>query len=350
MKCRRLFVLLLAVLSAGTMWAGLSSAQTNELVIAAWGDPYKAGWQKSLIPEFEKKYNAKLIWVEGFSTQTLAKLRAQKDHPEVDIAMMDDGPHRQAVALGLVDRIDRSKLDNTRDLYPIAFEPEDYGMGFAVTASGLYYNTKAFAENHWAPPTSWLDLYRPELRGKVSVHNIGNANGINLLLALNKIAGGTDTNVDPGFAKLKELVPNVVTFDKFGETPTLIQQGTAVLGTWNIDRVANLAASGVPVEFVYPKEGVWGWKEVVTLVKGRPHTDLAYKFIDMMLSKEQQENNAKFIGFGPVNSATKLDPETAKKVLYGNEYVSKVIIPNWQVVNANRPAWTERWNKEIERR
>ena len=28
----------------------LAQAQTRELVVAAWGDPYEAGWRKSLIP------------------------------------------------------------------------------------------------------------------------------------------------------------------------------------------------------------------------------------------------------------------------------------------------------------
>ncbi len=265
-------------------WAAAAPTQTRELVVAAWGDPYEAGWRKALVPAFEKQNNARVVWVQGFSSQTLAKLRAQKDSPQIDVAMMDDGPHRQAAALGLVEKIDRGRLAHAKELYDVAFEPGDFGIGFAVAAYGLYYNTKAFADNKWAPPTSWLDLYRPELRGKVSVHNIANANGLYLLLALNKIAGGTDDNVDRGFAKLKELVPSVVTFDKFGETPTLIQQGSTVIGTWNLDRVVNLASTGVPVKFVGPKEGTWGHKEVVTIVKGRPNQDLAYKWVDMMLS------------------------------------------------------------------
>jgi putative spermidine/putrescine transport system substrate-binding protein len=331
-------------------WASLATTQTRELVVAAWGDPYEAGWRKALVPAFEKAHNAKIVWVQGFSSQTLAKLRAQKDSPQIDVAMMDDGPHRQAAALGLVEKIDRGRLTNVKDLYEVSFEPGDLGIGFASAGYGLYYDTKAFADNKWAPPTSWLDLFRPELKGKVSIHNIANANGLYLLLALNKIQGGTDDNVDKGFAKLKELVPSVVTFDKFGETPTLIQQGSTVIGTWNIDRVVNLAATGVPIKFVGPKEGTWGHKEVVTIVKGRPNQDLAYKFVDMLLSPEEQVNTAKYIGLGPLNRNAKLDPETAGKVVYGPEQIAKLTIPNWEVVNAKRAEWTERWNKEIERR
>ncbi len=51
-----------------------------------------------------------------------------------------------------------------------------------------------------------------------------------------------------------------------------------------------------------------------------------------------------------MNRTTKLDPETAATVLYGPEAIAKLTIPNWEVVNAKRAEWTERWNKEIERR
>jgi putative spermidine/putrescine transport system substrate-binding protein len=343
-------VAVLAVAAVVGGWLSTGGAQTREFVVAAWGDPYEAGWRKSLVPRFEKENGVKVTWVQGFSTQTLAKLRAQKDNPQIDVAMMDDGPHRQAVALGLVDRIDRSKLTSAKQLYEMAFEPNDHGISFGLAVYGIYYNTKAFADNKWAPPTGWMDLFRPELKGKVSVHNIANANGLYLLLALNKIAGGTDTNVDPGFAKMRELVPHVVTFDKFGETPTLIQQGQAVIGTWNIDRVANLAATGVPVQFVYPKEVAWGQKAVVTIVKGRPSTDLAHKWVDMMLSAEEQVNTARFIFYGPVNREAKLDPETAKSVVYGPEAMTRLTVANWEVINQKRSEWTERWNKEVERR
>lgn len=339
-------------LVASLVWAGLALAQTKELVVAAWGDPMESGWRKSLIPNFEKKYGAKIVWVPGGgSAATLAKLLAQKDNPQTDVAMLDDGPHRRLVAAGLVERIDRSRLTNAKDLFDLAFEPEDYGIGISVDGTALLYNTKVFAENKWAPPTSWLDLSRPELRGKVFIQPITLGTGLCHLLALNRIAGQHESkSVDPGFAELKKLMPHVVTVAKTGEVPTLIQQRLAVAGIWTIGYIGNLAATGVPVQIVYPKEGVCGFKQVATILKGRPNQDLAYKFIDMVLSKEEQENTAKFVGNGPLNKHAMLDPEVANKVLYGSEYMSKVWIPDWQVVNDLRAAWTERWNKEIERR
>jgi putative spermidine/putrescine transport system substrate-binding protein len=323
-------------------------AETRELVIASWGGNYEEGWRKSLVPAFEKQFGVKVIWIPSVSTATIAKLQAQKDRPEIDLAMMDDGPHQQAVALGLVDQIDRSKLAHASELYDIAFQPDNYGIGFGLTASGLYYNTKVFADNHWTPPTGLMDLFRPEFKGRETVHSITHSSGMHILLAFNKLGGGTYANMDPGFAKMKELAPNVLTFDKFGDTPTLIQQEASVIGTYFINSVSNLASAGVPVKFVYPSEGALGINEVITIIKGRPNQDLAYKFIDMMLSKEEQENTAKFIGLGPVNKEAKLDTDLAERVIYGQANVDHLFFPDWKVINANRAAWTERWNKEVE--
>lgn len=339
------------VAAALMLTQSIAFAQTRELIVAAWGDPQETAWRKSLIPEFEKQNNAKVVWVQGFSSQTLAKLRAQKDNPQIDVAMLDDGPSRLAAANGLVVKLDRSKLVNVKELYDLAFEPNDYGIGFGLSGTGLFYSPKLFERNNWAPPTSWLDLFRPEFKGKVLVHNITNGNGVNILLALNKIAGGDEKNVELGFVKMKELAPSVVTFDRFGETPTLIQQEAAVIGTITIDRLSNFKAStGSDVRFVFPKEGAWGYKVIVNIVAGRPNVDLAYKWIDLLLSKRQQELTAESIGYGPVNKASQLPPDVAKNVFYGDEFITKLNIPDWGVVNEKRAEWTERWNKEIERR
>ena len=141
---------------------GFATAHAKDFVIASWGDPYKACWAESIIPEFETKHGVEVVYTEGFSSKTLGKLRAQKAKPEIDIAMFDDGPFYQAVQLGLMQELDFSKLPNANDLYAMAQEPKPHGILFAAAGTGLWYNTKIFKEKGWAPPTSWTDLFRPE--------------------------------------------------------------------------------------------------------------------------------------------------------------------------------------------
>ena len=129
---------LLAAIVAGVLAAGTAEAQTNELVVAAWGGKFKEGWDKSLIPNFEKKYGATIVWSVGQNSGgTLAKILAQKDNPQIDVALLDVGPHSQAVKLGLVEKLDLSRLPNSKDLYDVAFEPDNYGIDFAISGTGL---------------------------------------------------------------------------------------------------------------------------------------------------------------------------------------------------------------------
>jgi putative spermidine/putrescine transport system substrate-binding protein len=291
---------------------GFATAETNELVVASWGGKFKAGWDKSLIPNFEKKYGVKIVWSVGQgSAGTLAKLLAQKDNPQIDVALLDEGPHSQAIALGLVEDLDLSRLPNSKDLYPQAFEPNNAGINFAISGTGLIYNTKVFEENKWTPPTSWLDLFRQELKGKIAIHSVRASSGVDLLLALNRIGGGNEENVDAGFAKLQELKPSLLTIVISGnELAPLLQQRAVVASTLSIDDFTTMAASGIPIKFVWPK----------------------------------------YIGFGPLNKKAELPPEVAEKVVYGADTLNRLHATNWQAVNRYRAGWIDRFSKEIESR
>jgi putative spermidine/putrescine transport system substrate-binding protein len=323
-----------------------TGAQAGDLVVASWGDPMYAGWRKSLIPKFEEKFNAKVIWTEGFSSQTLGKLKAQEKKPEIDVALFDDGPFYQAVTLGLCQKVDYSKIPNVKDLFPSARVEGEMGVNFGIVGVGLWYNTEVFERKGWAAPTSWLDVFDPKFKKRISGHTIANGNGVATLLAINDILGGTlPTDMEPGFKKLKEYAEIVVTFDQFGETPTLIQQGTTVMGIWSNDRIWNLSRiGGIPIQLVYPKEGFYGWREAACIPKGRPaeSVELAHIFLDMLLSKEEQENTAKYNGFIPLHPDVKG---------YGTEEEVRNVkwIP-WATVNPYRAQWTERWAKEVERK
>ena len=54
--------------------------------------------------------------------------------------------------------------------------------------------------------------------------------------------------------------------------------------------------------------------------------------------------------FAPINRATRLDPAVAAKVPYGQEQIGRMIKLDFEAMNDNVARWTERFNKEIERR
>ena len=77
-----------------------ASAQQKTFYVAGYGGSFEQTMRKEIIPAFEKKHGVKVEYVAGNSTDTLAKLQAQKANQQIDVAIVDDGPMYQAIQLG----------------------------------------------------------------------------------------------------------------------------------------------------------------------------------------------------------------------------------------------------------
>lgn len=326
-----------------------SGGEAKELVVAAYGGSFEKEFKAKVLPEFEKKYGVKVTYITGVSTDTLAKLQAQKDRPQIDVAIMDDGPQAQAKALGLLEKIDPAKVPNLANVYDIARDKDDVGVGIGVVATGIAYNTKYFQDNKLQPPTSWTDLARPEFKGKLVLQAFSNTYGVHTLVMLARAGGGGEQNIEPGFAKMKEIAPLAVTFEKSADVSNFFLQGQAVVAPWSTSRTYTLAAKGFPIEFVYPKEGAPALFVMASPVKNAPHPELAQTFIDFLLDELAQKTIAEAVFFGPTNKTVKLAEDVQKKVVYGEQGFQALTKMDWATINQNRAAWNERWSKEIEK-
>jgi putative spermidine/putrescine transport system substrate-binding protein len=342
---RRTFVSLAA--AATTLRAMPVRAQSSTLVVAGYTGSFQKGLEQSVIPEFEKKYNCHITYIPGASTDTNAKLQAQKARPQIDVAIVDAGPQAQAASLGLLAPLDEKTVTNLREVYPVAKLPGNVGVAIGLVAIGLAYNTKVFADNHWAPMTSWHDLERPELKGKLVLPSITQTYGLMLLIMEAKLNGGSESNIEPGFTAMKKLAPYAVNFDKTADVSNYFLQNQAIATVWGNSRTNTLRATGFPIEFVYPKEGAGALLATANLVKGAPNPTLAQQFINFLLEPQVQLATAKAVFFGPTNSRTKL-PADISKIVTTSADVKSLIGPNWAVVNDHRAEWTDRWSKEIE--
>src|SRR5581483_2059003 len=258
--------------------------------------------------------NCHITYMPGASTDTNAKLQAQKAHPQIDVAIVDAGPQAQAASLGLLAPLDPKIVTNLKDVYPVAKLPGDVGVAIGLVAIGLSYNTKVFADNHWPAMTSWHDLERPELKGKLVLPSITQTYGIMLLIMEARLNGGSESNIEPGFAAMKKIAPYAVNFDKTADVSNYFLQGQADATVWGNSRTNTLRATGFPIQFVYPKEGAGALLATANLVKGAPNATLAQQFINYLLEPEVQVANAKTVFFGPTNGRTKIPPDVAKIV------------------------------------
>jgi len=342
-------LVLVAALALATLVTPAQAQTPTTLVVAGYTGSFQKGLETSVIPAFEKQCNCHVTYVPGASTDTNAKLQAQRAHPQIDVAIVDEGPQAQAAGLGLFAPLDPKIVTNLRDVYPVGKLPNNVGVAIGLIAIGLAYDTKVFAQNHWAPLRSWHDLERPELKGKLVLPSITQTYGLMLLIMEAKLNGGSETNIDPGFVAMQKLAPYAVNFDKTADVSNYFLQGQAVATVWGNSRTNTLKASGFPIQFVYPKEGAGALLATANLVKGGPNPALAQQFINFLLEPQTQVTNAQTVFFGPTNSRTKL-PENLAQIVTTQADVKSLIDPNWAVINEHRADWTDRWSKEIETR
>src|SRR5947209_12163205 len=145
---RTVFLILTAI--SALAFGDSALAQTKTLYVAAYGGSFEQTMRRDIIPPFEKKHGVKIEYIAGNSTDTLAKLQAQKGNQQIDVAIVDDGPMYQAVALGFCAPIEHLSADIVKS----ARYKDDKAVGIGLVATGFMYNTKYFAEKGFAAPAS----------------------------------------------------------------------------------------------------------------------------------------------------------------------------------------------------
>jgi putative spermidine/putrescine transport system substrate-binding protein len=322
-------------------------AQTKPLVVAGYGGSWEQQLRKDVFPAFEQKHGVKIEYVAGNSTDTLAKLQAQKGNQAIDVAIVDDGPMYQAIQLGFcrpIDGLDKSEL------YPAALFKDDKAVAVGLTGTGFMINTKTFKDKGWATPTSWNDLKDPKFKKLLVIPPINNTYGLYTLMMFARLNGGGEKNIDPGFKVMKEEInPNVLVYEPSpGKMTELFQSNQGQIAVWGTGRVQAFANTGFPVDFIYPKEGApILLASACPVAKASPHP-LAREFIKVLVSAPVQSVFAKEMGNGPVNTKVDVNMPELRMAPVG-ERAKLALQPDWDAINAQREEWTKRWNREVER-
>ena len=95
------------------------------------------------------------------------------------------------------------------------------GVGYTISGYTMFYREDKVKE----PLTSWKDLWRPELKGYISLPDITTTNGPATIALIAKAWGGDLNNDQVAWDKLAELKPSLITaYKNSAELITLVQQ------------------------------------------------------------------------------------------------------------------------------
>ncbi|TGD93051.1 ABC transporter substrate-binding protein [Methylobacterium nonmethylotrophicum] len=339
--------LLTTALSLGAMelFPGLSFAQARPLVFATFTGSWEEAHKAVLVPAYRKETgNAPIVLDPMLSVDQIAKVSAAKANPPIDVMLHDPGPALTALAQDLVDPYPVERSAAFKELIPDAQDPNGPAAFFQVV--GLTYNPDTVK----TPPTSWADLWRPEYKGRVGITNMNSTLGTGFMVEVAKMHGGSEANIDPAFKAMETLKPNLsAVAANPGALATLFQQGQVDISPGNFNAIQILKAKGVPVEFVAPKEGAIAFKTLIQIVKNSPNRDLAFKLIEAAISEPVQTRlmQAPYLVV-PTNTKVKMTGEIARVLARDTDDLKKkFVFQDWKTINAQRPAWIERFNREI---
>ena len=87
---KSLKLLMLTSVAALAFGTGAAQAQSKTFYVAGYGGSFEQTMRQEIIPAFEAKHGVKVEYVAGNSTDTLAKLQAQKGNQQIDVAIVDE--------------------------------------------------------------------------------------------------------------------------------------------------------------------------------------------------------------------------------------------------------------------
>jgi putative spermidine/putrescine transport system substrate-binding protein len=302
-----------------------------------------------VLPAFEKANNVKVVIVPGTSSDILAKVQASKDNPQMHVMFLDDGIMYRAISMGLCGKLQPSA---TLDDIPAKGKIKDEAVAVSLGVTGLAYNTKMFQENGWSAPTSWADMADKRYKDKLVFQSLASSTfGLHGFLMFNRLQGGDETNVEPGFkAWPKTVGPNVLEYiASSAKISEMVQTGEAALFPLTPTQVTALKLKGVPVEYAPPKEGAVVLNVAECTIANNDQPELAQKLAEFLLTPQAQAPALELGDQIPSNPKTPTSDRTRGQVEAMNKYLETAVTIDWDQVNQIRPEWNARWSRSIER-
>ncbi|QAT42563.1 ABC transporter substrate-binding protein [Aminipila luticellarii] len=343
------FSLMLSMAACGSKSENENTAdkEKTKLYVVNWKD-YGSD-DKDFIAAFEKQYNCEIVNTYMSSEEELlTKLRTSKAG-EIDVCLPNCSILPAAIDEGLLAEIDTSKLKNYDGMFEKFKTQKEcfkdnkmYAVPFVWGSTAIAYNTDAVKE----APKSMAALFDKKYAGKIAFRDDYNDAVMSAAIVL-----GQDPNnpsdLDAIKAKLIEQKALNKTYWKTGDEFSKLFAGKQIdIGLMWSGQSASMKQEGQPIAFTVPEDGAIGWVDNWGIASGSKNKDLAYAFIDWMISKDFQYNWASKGGPAPVNqaAAASIDPEYAAAAGMDEASLNRLYFMEYRTDKVKN-TWNELWTE-----
>lgn len=329
-----------AVLRAQKKFAG------ETLHVQFWSGPEGDNIIKNVVDPFKEETGAEVVVDYGNTASSIAKIRAQKNDPLIDVFFMDDiGVYTTAPA-GLLQKLDLSKIPNSADIFEDFVILDGMGIGFFTYTDSLVFNTDHFE----TPPDTLETLWDPSLRDRVGIPASDGMDAMKLLIGAAMLEGGSQQDIEPGFEKLASLKPNVHSFvTDFAAAGELMKSGDLLLMFHATYLWKHQQEQGYPISPTFKVHpGIFTTPACCAIPEGHPGSqELAELFIDRALSAEAQTAMAEGLWYGPTNRKVKLDDVSLTTNLVMPDDFDRVISVDVPELAKVRQDWILRYDQTL---
>lgn len=326
-----------ALLHPSVAHAQAPNFKGRELVAQGFGGQGQDAVQAATFDWFDKTTGAKSSQVPMQSAPAFARMRAEAQNPQIDMYVFSGGQEVVAAKEGLTQPL--GDIPQLARIPASLKDPGGHWVTWGAIGEGILYRTDKFKDK----PASYKDFLRPEVQGHVAFPVISNGYGLDFLIMLARAYGGSERNIEPGFDAMKKISAKATIFRAASDVQGLFTQGDIWMLPYDSATAARAKAQGVPIAFAVPAEGAPAVFLTAVISRNTKNADMARVIIGRMLSPEAQVDVARAVAWGPTNPDTRLPPELTGSI----PQVSALLKLDRDHINANRSAWTERWNREI---
>ena len=302
--------------AAGLMAAvSLASVATSAPVLAADDSDkvlYVYNWTEympdEVIEHFEEQTGIDVVYSTFDSNEAMyAKLKLLNSDNSYDLVFPSTYYIDKMAREGLLQKLDVSKLDHFEDLDPNLVDRDfdkgnQYSVPYMWGSAGIGYNPDYVEEGALI---SWNDLWNDKYRDKLLLSNDMREVFHVALASLGFSGNTTDPDeIKAAYEKLTQLMPNVRAFNSDAARVPFMQGEVDAGLIWN-GEVYQANQEGVPVEYVYPEEGIILWMDTMAIPSNARHVDAAYQFIDYLISPEVSKEISEYVGYTTPSLAAK---------------------------------------------
>jgi putative spermidine/putrescine transport system substrate-binding protein len=311
------------------------------LVVSTWDGSWKDALHKAVGQRFTKETGVPVKYVVGGTNKRLSRARFNKGRPLVDIALTETHVGRHYISGGLFEKLDLSRIPNAKQLVKQGIR-SPYHLGL-----WSYVYTIAYLPDQVPfKITKWEDLWDPRLKNKIAIPDFDPSHIITVSALL---SGGDELKWKKGTDRLLKLKPNIAAFFKTDrQSQDLLRSGEAPVQVMLSVYAYRVGEKRIKVKTVNPTDfGSIVGIDTVSIVAGSKRLRAAYRFINIALSKEAQEDLVRILRVGPINKNVALPPDLkGQPGIFSTqeEWDKLAYVPNDEQRAKALPAW-KKWFK-----